>query len=379
MSILDIFRRREQRAEADPSWAGLEGNATMSGNVNVKTAEGLTAVFACVQALSESTACLPLHVYKRGENGDRQRADDHPLSRVLDAPNPDQSGLAFRESLTASVLLHGNGYARKDFNRSGELTALYPLDPRGVSVVRLENGRHRYDYTDDSGKVVRLLQDEVFHLRDRTDAGSFMGKSRIATTRESLGLAIAVREHGSFTFKNGTRMAGIFEHEKPLQVEDTNAIHMGWRAFQNHKSPGKAFLAPQGVTYKPIAMSLEDAEWIAANQYGVEEVCRIFRVPPTLIADLRHGNYSNTLELGQQFVRYSLARWLNMWEADISRQLLGPIARNTVYAEHSVEGLLRGDAKQRSEFYATMIASGVMDADEVRRLENLPQRSPATG
>lgn len=371
------FKRTERRA-ADPSWDAVQ-NSTISDDVNAKTAEGLTAVYACVQALSESTACLPLHVYRRGENGDRQRADNHPLSRVLDAPNPDQSGLAFRESLTAAVLLHGNGYARKEYNRSGELTALYPLDSRGVSVVRLESGRHRYDYTDDSGKVVRLLQDEVFHLRDRTDAGSFMGKSRIATTRESLGLAIAVREHGSFTFKNGTRMAGIFEHEKPLQVEDTNAIHMGWRAFQNHKSPGKAFLAPQGVTYKPIAMSLEDAEWIAANQYGVEEVCRIFRVPPTLIADLRHGNYSNTLELGQQFVRYSLARWLNMWEADISRQLLGPIARNTVYAEHSVEGLLRGDAKQRSEFYATMIASGVMDADEVRRLENLPQRSPATG
>ena len=373
MSILDIFRRREQRAEADPSWDAIQNNPIISDDVNAKTAEGLTAVYACVQALSESTACLPLHVYKRGENGDRQRADDHPLSRVLDAPNPDQSGLAFRESLTASVLLHGNGYARKDFNRSGELSALYPLDPRGMAVVKLESGRHRYDYTDDSGKVVRLLQDEVFHLRDRTDAGSFMGKSRIATTRESLALALAVRAHGSHTYKNGTRMAGIFEHEKPLQVEDVNAVHAGWKLFQNHKSPGKAFLAPSGVTYKPISMSLEDAEWIAANQFSVEEVCRIFRVPPTLIGDLRFGNYSNSVEMGNQFVKYSLSRLTNFWEADISRQLLGPIARNTYYAEHNVEGLLRGDAKQRAEFYKTMIDCGVMLPEEVRRLENLPK------
>ena len=376
MNILNLFKRREQRA-ADPSWEALEGGATNA--VNARTAEGLTAVYACVQALSESTACLPLHLYRRGENGDRQRADDHPLSRVLDAPNPDQSGLAFRESLTASVLLHGNGYARKDFNRSGELSALYPLDPRGVSVVRLESGRHRYDYTDDSGKVVRLLQDEVFHLRDRTDAGSFMGKSRIATTRDSLELAMAVRDHGSFTYKNGTRMAGIFEHEKSLQVEDASAIHHGWKAFQNHKSPGKAFLAPTGVTYKPIAMSLEDAEWIAANQFSVEEVCRIFRVPPTLIGDLRFGNYSNSVEMGNQFVKYSLSRLTNFWEADISRQLLGPIQRNTYYVEHVVEGLLKGDPKQRAEFYQSAIAAGWMDADEVRRLENLPQRSPAAG
>jgi HK97 family phage portal protein len=124
-------------------------------------------------------------------------------------------------------------------------------------------------------------------------------------------------------------------------------------------------------------MTLEDAEWIEARQFSVEEVCRLFRVPPTVVGDLRHGNYSNSVEMARQFVTLTLRRHLAMWEQAIARCLLTEAGRRTYFAEHNVEGLLRGDSLARAQFYQRAIDDGWMDTDEVRRLENLPARSPS--
>lgn len=369
------FKRGETRdAGNDSTWERMLGiSPTASGqHVDAKVAEGISAVFGCVQALSESTACLPLHVYARTDSGNRDRADDHALSRVLREPNPHQSGMAFRESMTAAVLLHGNAYARKEINGAGELAALYPIHPRNVSVVRLASGRYAFDVSDDDGKQQRLLDDEVFHLRDRSEPGSIMGKSRIAVARETLGLGMALREHGAATFKNAARPSGVLETDLKLTTEQAKDLREVLARYEGSVHSGKTMIFSHGLKWRALSMNLEDAQYIAANQFNVEEVCRIFRVPPTIVSDLRHGNYSNTAELGSQFVRYSLARWIAMWESEISRSLLGPIARRRYFAEHSVEGLLRGNPEARAAYYQTMISAGVMTADECRKLENLP-------
>lgn len=375
------FKRAETRdAGNDPSWNALinQGAISASGQfVDVKTAEGISAVFGCVQALSESTACLPLHVYARSEGGDRERNDDHPLARVLREPNDYQSGLSFRESMTAAVLLHGNAYARIVTNNSGELTALHPLNPRNVSLVKLPSGRYRYDCANDDGRVTPLLQDEVFHLADRTEPGSILGRSRITIARDSLGLALAQRAHGASTFRNGTRLSGVLESDRNLTTEQTKALRDGWKNYVGLDSPNKTFIAPHGIKYKELSMTLADAEWIESMNFSVSEVCRIFRVPPVLVQELSHATFTNVIELGSQFVRFSLQRWMSMWEAEISRSLLGPIARRRYFAEHSVEGLLRGNPEMRADFYTKAIAAGWMDAEEVRKLENLPPRSAA--
>lgn len=368
------FKRSEQRATGnDPSWAAMMGHhLSASGqHVDAKAAESISAVFGCVQALAESTACLPLHVYERADGGQRNRAEDHPLARALRTPNPHQSGLAFREAMTAAVLLHGNAYARKDINGSGELVGLHPINPRSVTVLRLASGRYAYDVSHDDGKRERLLDDEVFHLADRCDAGSIVGKSRIATARDTLGLSLSLREHGSAVFRHGTRPSGVLESDKDIQDAQAVELKQALERFEGAYNAGRVMVLTHGLKFKPLSMNLEDAQWIAAQQLGVEEVCRIFRVPPTMVGDLRHGNYSNTVELGSQFVRYSLQRWLSMWEAEIVRSLLGPIARRRYYAEHSVEGLLRGNPEARADFYQKAIAAGWMTVNEVRRLENL--------
>lgn len=367
------FNRSERRD--DPSWNALAGNsATASGqHVDAKAAESIAAVYACVQALSESTACLPLHLYQRAANGDRERVADHPLARVLREPNDYQSGMAFREAMTAAVLMQGNAYAIKEYNGAGELTALHPLAPRSVSVLRLPSGRYAYDVAQDDGGTRRYLADEIFHLRDRCEPGSIIGKSRIQVARETLGMSLALRTHGAATFRNAARPSGVVIPERSLGTEQARDFKTAMDGHSGAWNAGKVLLFPFKGEFKQLSMSNEDAEWVAAMQYSTEDVARIFRVPPTMIGDLRFGNYSNSVEMGAQFVRYSLQRPIAMWESEIQRSLLGPIARQRYYAEHAVEGLLRGAPEARADFYQKAIASGWMTVNEVRSLENLPQ------
>ncbi|MEN1957221.1 phage portal protein [Luteimonas changyuni] len=380
MKLFDLFKR-EQRS-ADPSWGALTGSGgtTAAGShVDTRSAESISTVFACVQALSESTACLPLHTYRRNEDGSRERANDHWLSRVLDRPNDYQSGMEFRESMTAAVLLHGNAYARKESNGAGEVTALHPMNPARVTIVRLGSGRYRYDCTDDDGRVQHLLSDEVLHLRDRTEPGSIVGRSRIAIARETLGLSLSLRTHGANSFGRGARPASILynESKRDLTSEELAALR---GAMDNYASPANAgktlIMGLRGLRLEGIGMTAEDAQWLEAMNFSVTEVCRIYRVPPILVQTLEQASYNNVESLGEQFVKFSLTRWLNLWESAIAQQLLGPIARQRYYAEHAVDALLRGTAPQRAEFYAKALnGEPWMDADEVRRLENLPRRA----
>jgi HK97 family phage portal protein len=379
MKLFDMLRGRNEQRDADPSWNALATGGTSStagAYVDAKSAESISAVYACVQALSESTACLPLHVYRRTDTGDRERADGHWLSRLLDRPNNWQTGMEFRESQLAAVLLHGNAYARKDFNSAGEVIALHPMHPLRVAIVRIDGG-YRYDYTDESGAVSRLISDEVLHLRDRTEPGSIVGKSRIAIARETLGLTLSLRAHGAGVFGRGARPASVITNEgtRDLSEGELLAMHGRLEQYATPQNAGKTLIMPRNMKYQTVGLSNEDAEWLQAMQFSVTEICRLFRVPPTLIAELTHATFSNITELGLQFARFSLQRWITMWEGSISYQLLGPIARGRFYAEHSLEGLLRAQPKERADFYASGITAGWLDAAEVRKLENLPQRA----
>lgn len=377
MPLLDRvlgFVGLERRASPlDPYWTNL---AALHGDASTpRRAESVSAVYACVSAVAETIASLPLILYRRTADDGRERARDHPLYRVLhEAPNPQQTALEFRELMQAAVLLRGNAFAEIVRGYDGQVRELHPLHADRVQVLKLDTGRIGYDVHDDMGRRRRLLQEEVFHLRHRSSDG-VLGVSPIAAAREVVELAIAEREHGTATFRNGTKATGILKFPGKLSAQQRQQIAQSWSSqhagANNH---GKTPILEEGVEYTPVSMTLEDAEWIQARQFSVEEVCRLFRVPPTVVGDLRHGNYSNSVEMARQFVTLTLRRHLTMWEQAIGRCLLTEAARRTYFAEHSVEGLLRGDALNRAEFYRRAIDDGWLGADEVRRLENLPPR-----
>ena len=362
----------EQRAVSggDPYWSNFANLS--SGTVNATTAQGVAAVYACVSAISETVASLPLILYRRDGEG-RSPATDHPLYRVLhDQSNPDQTALEFRELMQSWVLLKGNAFARIVTGNDGQVRALLPLSPDRVQVLTA-GGKLAYDYTDRNGTVTRLLQSEVLHLKHRTGDDGVLGISPIAAARGVVELAIAERDHGINTFKNGARLQGVLKFPGVLKSEQRQAIATSWSSQHGGAAnAGKTAILESGVEYQSVSMSMEDSSWILARAMSVQEVARIFRVPPTIIGHLENSNFSNTTELARQFVTMCLRRHLIAWEQAIASKLLTDAGRRTYFAEHSAEGILRGDSVNRSAFYQSGIAAGWLLPSEARRLENLP-------
>nr|WP_314623627.1 phage portal protein [uncultured Noviherbaspirillum sp.] len=360
----------------NPSWRGAE--LLRGGNVTPGKAESLSAVYACVSAISETIASLPLILYRRTEDEGRERANDHPLYKVLHSePNELQSALEFREMMQASVLLRGNAYAEIKRGYDGQVRALVPLLGDRVTTLQLENGRMAYDVADGKGNVRRLLQEEVFHLRHRTDNG-LVGVSPITASRETVQLGLAERDHGNSTFINGARLSGLLKFPGKLNTDQRAGIAQSWSSqYAGGANAGKTAILEEGVDFQSLSMSMEDAQWLESRQFSVEEVARLFRVPPTIIGDLRHGNYSNSVEMNRVFVVHTLRRHMAMWEQAISRALLTDAGRRVYFAEHNVEGLLRGDSASRADFYSKGIADGWLMPEEVRKYENLPKLTNA--
>lgn len=374
---LNPFKRRPERRSSpsgdgdhfDQYWHALAPGMNSAGvSVTADTAESISAVYAAVAAISESVGSLPLNVYRRTAEG-REVARQHPLYRLLhDAPNDYQTALEMREQLQRHVLLRGNAYAEIIRGGNGKPQALLPIHPDRVTVLQNQRGRLLYDVNDANGSTRRLLADEVLHLRYHTDDG-VMGRSPIQVARDTMGLALAERTHGAKMFEQGTKFAGVITLPPGTTKDQAAQVRESWAKGQegvgNH---GKTPVMPQGAEYKAVSMTLEDAEWIEARRLSVEEVARLFRVPPVLIGDLREANYSNAVELGRYFVTHTLRRHLVAWEQAINRVLIhDPV----FYVEHNVEGLLRGDSLARAQFYQRGIEDGWLMRSEVRERENL--------
>ncbi|MBH1979404.1 MAG: phage portal protein [Comamonadaceae bacterium] len=361
-----------ERRSTNPNDTWGAFNALRGGPVNDSTAQGVSAVYACVQAIAETTASLPLILFKK--NGDdRERASSHPLYRVLhDMANPEQTALEFREWMQAGVLLRGNAFARIVHGSDGQVRELWPL-PVSTSVLRLANGRLVYEYTDRNGALHRLLAEEVLHLRHRLGDDGVLGVSPIQAARGVVELAIAEGEHGVNTFRNGAKLLGVLKFPGKLKPEQRTSIRESWATqHAGGTNAGRTAILEEGVDFQAVSMSLEDAEWIEARKLSVIEVCRLFRVPPVIVQSMESANFSNSVELARQFVTLSLRRHLVMWEQAIAQKLLTDAGRRTYFAEHQVEGLLRGDSTNRASFYQSGISAGWMRKSEARKLENLP-------
>jgi len=360
---------------------GLEKRSTIGVNgwpvplsatsVTPTTAQSVSAVYACVQAIAETTASLPLILFRRGEDGDRERAADHPLYRVLhDMANPEQTALEFREYMQAAVLLKGNAFARIVRGYDGQVRELWPLNPDNVQVRRTPSGLV-YEHSKD-GTRATLLAHECLHLRHRLGDDGVLGVSPIAAARGVVELAIAENQHGVSTFTNGAKLLGVLKFPGKLKPEQRQAIGASWASqHAGAANAGRTAILEEGVDFQALSMSLEDASWIEARKLSVIEVCRLFRCPPLIVQSMESANYSNSVELARQFVTMTLRRHLIAWEQAIAAKCLTDAGRRIYFAQHQVEGLLRGDSVNRSAFYASGIAAGWLKPSEARQLEDL--------
>ena len=385
MSIFTgLFRSRDKPTNATngSGYRFFLGGTTAGKAVTERSAMQMTAVYACVRILSEAIAGLPLHLYQYKDDGGKEKAIAHPLYLLLhDEPNPEMSSFVFRETLMTHLLLWGNAYAQVIRNGKGEVVALYPLMPNRMTVDRDENGQLYYSYqmansdapTMKGGTVV-LKPTDVLHIPGLGFDG-LVGYSPIAMAKNAIGLAIATEEYGAKFFANGATPGGLLEY--PGVVKDPDRVRESWnKGFSGSQNAGKVAILEEGMKYTPISIAPEQAQFLETRKFQINEIARIFRVPPHMVGDLEKSSFSNIEQQSLEFVKYTLDPWVARWEQSLSRALFTPEEKKRYFFKFNVEGLLRGDYQSRMNGYAVARQNGWMSANDIRELENL-DRIPA--
>lgn len=367
------------------SYSFYMGGSSAGKNVNERSAMQMTAVYSCVRILAEAVAGLPLHLYRYKEDGGKERAIDNNLYHLLhDEPNKEMSSFIFRETLMTHLLLWGNAYAQIIRNGKGEVVALYPLMPNKMQVDRDENGELYYIYTRSSdeaktmeGVTVYLTPRDVLHIPGLGFDG-LVGYSPIAMAKNAIGLAIATEEYGAKFFANGAAPSGVLEH--PGTIKDPSRLRENWNStFGGSANSGKVAVLEEGMKYTPISISPEQAQFLETRKFQIDEIARIFRVPPHMVGDLEKSSFSNIEQQSLEFVKYTLDPWVIRWEQSLSRALLNEDEKRKYFFKFNLEGLLRGDYESRMSGYAVARQNGWMSANDIRELENMDKISAEDG
>ena len=346
-------------------WQGECGNAL-----------GLAATFACVNLLAGTTASLSATVRRPDRDGVLVEARDHPLFWVLRMdPNFDQSDYEFWEFMSASIELHGNGFARIARNAIGQVISLTPVQlPQNVTVKRRGDGGLHYKWTED-GREIEVGQAEVFHVRGFGGDG-LKGASTLSVCGGTFRAASATDSTASQMFANGARPSGLLSMAETLSGEQRAELEEALATkFMGAMNAGRPMVLDRGLKWDSLSINPEDAQLLDSRKFSGEEICRIFGVPPAMVG---FGDKSSNWGTGKEvdvlgFIKFTLRKRLRRIERAAMKQLLTREERQAgMTIEFNLEGLLRGDSAGRAAFYQVMVRLGLMTRNEARRLENLP-------
>ncbi|WP_426958929.1 phage portal protein [Muricoccus radiodurans] len=372
-----LWGRTEARSAPSAALTYAEAfgvNPTASGAyVGPHMAENLATVLACVNAISTVLASMTPRVYFVAPKG-RTELPTHPVARLLRVPNAEQTWPDWLEWTMAQVLLHGNAVSAVETDRAGRPVALRPLPWGAVQLYRLSSSRLAYDVVQSSGRVRRYFAEEVFHLRDRSDDG-VIGRSRISRARDVIGNAAALQEWSGSMWQNQVTPSGVLIHPKSLSDEAHG--HLKQSLQERHSGPSNArrfMVLEEDMKWQSIGVSPEDAEALASRRFTVEELCRLFQVPPPIVQDLSHGTFTNSREAGRWFAQFTLAPWARKIEAEFSRSVFSASDADCVL-EVDMSDLLRGDAEARWQSHKIAVEAKILDPDEVREIEGWNPRS----
>lgn len=374
-----LFRSRDKPTNLYhwSGWPFVFGKSTSGKNVNEFTAMQTTAVYACVRILAESVASLPLHVYEYKGQG-KERVPGHPLYTLLhDIPNPEMTSFIFRETAMIHLLLWGNAYAQILRDGMERVVGLYPLLPNHMSVDRDEQGEIVYTYTPSNDnnpnlkgtQQVSLRRQDVLHIPGLGFDG-LVGYSPIAMARNAVGMTLACEEYGSAFFANGARPGGVLKH--PGVLKDPSKLRESWQAvYGGTANTGKVVVLEEGVDYQQISIPPEEAQFLETRKFQIDEIARLYRVPPHMIGDLEKSSFNNIEQQSLEFVKYTLNPWVVRWEQSLQKALLSPAEQKRYFVKFNVDGLLRGDYQSRMAGYAVGRQNGWLSANDIREMENM--------
>jgi len=350
------------------------GAATSSGViVNSKVAETLPAVYCAVSTIAESIASMPVHVYRKSENG-KERLNKHYAERLINVkPNEYQSAYDFKIALMRSILLRGNGYAKIIYDGNGEPNSLHLIHPDSITLEQLSNFRLVYKVTTSKGKFETLLQEEVLHIRYHSDDG-INGISPVAVCRDTIGLGISQQDYQANQFKNGVKPSGVLETDKQVTEQQFSNLKEFFNQHTGISNSAKPMVLEGGLKWNQIGLTNEDAQWLGSRNFTISDIARMFKISPIFLMDYSNSTYSNFSEASRAFLGQTLRAWLsNLQEAYASR-LISDRNRSDTIIEFETKDLMRANIEERFSAYDIAIRNGLMNPNECRAAENMAPR-----
>ena len=380
--MFNLFRRKQQPPSPSPvpfdSLAQILGLGAASSSGQIVTPERALqepTVYACVRILTESVAQLPVKIYRR-VNGVHEPVESGKLFDLLQFPNSWQDSFQFRAYMMRCLLLYGNFFALKTRQSGGLVTELMPLDPQAVSVSQ-QGYKVQYSYTMNGGRTVVCDSADMLHILGETSRNGIRGDSPVMINRNTIGLALATAAHGARIFRNGARPSGVLKHPGKLSDEALEHLKQSWLASHSGDNAGGTAILEEGMSFDPVSMTNEDAQYLQTRKLQRDMICGIFRVPPHMVADLEKSSFNNIEHQSLEFVKYSVLPWARRIETAIWHSLLTPKQRaEGLHVEFLLDGLERADIASRYGAYNTAINAGILSANECRALEN---RNPRDG
>ena len=327
----------------------------------------LTSVWNAIRLLSESVSSLPITVYRKENNGDKVEDVNNRIYNLIKfKPNNFQNKITFFEYMMYSVLTDGNAYVQIVRDNSANPVQLIPLNPDYVNIFIKEN---ELFYQMDGGSV--LDSADVLHIKLITDDG-IEGLSPIDQCAKAINWNLSIEEFGSTFFKNGAKPSSVLSTDRALSETAIERLKNSFNSsYAKLKSSNSTIILEEGLTFKPISISPEQAQFLASRQFGIEEIARIFNIPPHMLKDLSKSSFNNIEMQSQEYVTYTLMPYLTRIEQEMNLKLFRTNELGKTFVEFNVNGLLRGDVKTRNEAYKTAIQNGYMSINEVRQKENL--------
>lgn len=378
--IAQAFGRKSGGSIED--WFAEFGTSTRSvGGISVTQLSALqvATVMACVSILSEDVAKLPVHVYKLRTDGGRDIMRDHPVEKLLQSPNEFQSRFEFVEQMQAALLLRGNAYAAIIRDARGQPKQLIPVNPDRISIYEATNGmvfyntmrRGPHDTAVLKSLPLMISSDDMFHVRWMSLDNSLYGASRIALARESIALSLSQQELAGRLSANSTNLGGVLYTDQKLSNDAAARLAKNWRDRKaGLANAGDVAVLEQGLKWQALGMTAQDAEFILSRHFSVEEIGRIYRMPPHKLGVPTKGAGSTMEQADQDYMNNVVSSYLERWESKIA-QAFG-LADEGLFVEFDITRFLRASLQIRYSAYRTGIVGMFLTPNEARRAEGLP-------
>jgi HK97 family phage portal protein len=335
-------------------------------SIDSKTVFQVNAVYSAVSLIADTISTLPLDCFIRI---DGQRRAFRPKPSWVEKPDIALPRVAFYNSVIVSLLLDGNAFVRVFSNRAGEVVNLVVLNPRTVTIKRNAQGRLVFTV---EGEEKTLSQEEMIFIPDVLRPGTIRGVSRVEALKENFGLALALEKFASTFFGNGTNLSGVIETDSQLTKEQAENLrnsfdnaHRGWR--RGHRTG----ILSGGAKFKTTQIDPESSQSIEARRFAVEDVARAFNIPANMLNIPGTTTYASVEQNNIQFITHTLRPIVQKLEDAFSPLMTRYPGGETAFIKWNLDGLARADIQARTSAYSTMIQSGVMSINDVRRLEDM--------